>query len=533
MSNLSLVRGGVGGCVSGRARVVFVSVLSVVVVVMVWGGALPALADAPVTEPAPAGAPALVMEPAPALVFAEGDEVRSVDEVVRAAIAYDATLRVSVTEHQRAQLAVTREDERLTTVLTATAGYTYGNVSTRARDGGVRLLARNALNTSAGVARTFAPGTTAAATVNVDRSVDDSIAVGNLGAGYNVGLRLEVTQPWLRGFGEDVVLSGLATARVSAQDAAIARDRAASALLREVLSAYWELWYAQQAVAVRAEGLALSEQSLEVGELRVSAGAIAADDLLPLLTDIAAVEEEVAAAHAEVEARAVALSRYVGLSERVRASADAPALASLAAFDGAQARVQESAYELKQLRASIASSRVPILTAEDAARWRLDTTAWIQVGGAGYGPGQSLEQFFSLGGTTAYLGLRLEAPLDGASQGAEAQRAYLAVTAAQERLEAAQARLDADAAARLTALQTAYRRLTLAERTAALARDSVASQQRKWRAGATTLIDVARVLQQQREADLRVLRARADIAIGHVALDDLQGSLLDRFDIQP
>jgi outer membrane protein TolC len=456
-----------------------------------------------------------------------------VDAVVQAAIAFDATLRAAVTDQQRAALAITREDERLTTLLTASAGYTFGNVLARARDGAVRQLSRNALATSTGVRRTFATGTTTSATLNVERVVEDTVFLGNLGAGYNVGLRLEVSQPWLRGFGADVNLAGLASAQVEGRDAATARDQAASLLLREVLTAYWELWYAQQAVAVREEGLALTRDSLSQGELRLQAGAIAPDDLLPLLTDIAAGEEELAAALAEVEARAVALSRFTGLSDHTRADASPPAIAPLASLEGAQQRARQGSYALQQQRAVIDQSRVSILTAEDAARWRLDTTAWVQVGGAGFGLNQTLDGFFSFGGTTAFLGFTLEAPLDGTSQGAEAQRAYLAITAAEARLEAAEARLDADVAARLTTLQTAYRRLALAERTAALARDSAASQQRKYQAGASTPLDVARVLQQQREADLRVLRARADIAIGHAALDDLQGILLDRLSLSP
>jgi outer membrane protein TolC len=61
----------------------------------------------------------------------------------------------------------------------------------------------------------------------------------------------------------------------------------------------------------------------------------------------------------------------------------------------------------------------------------------------------------------------------------------------------------------------------------------VDAQQRRFKAGEGTALDVARVVQQQREADLRVLRATVDLALAHIALDDLRGALLERLQVTP
>lgn len=462
-------------------------------------------------------------------------EALTVDEAVSVAIANDATLKAAVIDLQRTRLAVTRERERLVTTFIGQAGYTYGDSAARSRNGEVSFLTRNALTTSAGVTRTFEPGTTASATLTVDRSVDDSVAVGNLGAGYNVGLRLEVSQPWLRGFGEDVVMASVDVVESSSEESEHARKRIASALLRDVLTAYWELWYAQEAEKIRAEGLALAQQSLADGEFRVKAGAMAEDALLPLLTEIASSEEDVANAKAEVQARSIALSRLTGLPPDVRVNKSQPALPpeSSAAALVQDATMTENAHELSQLRASIQTSRASIVSAEDATRWKLDTNAWLQIGSAGYGPSQTLEQFFTLQAVTVFVGLRVEGPLDFLSLDSEAQRAHLAVQAAEARLTAAEVRYTSDAEARLNTLSATRQRITLAERTASLARASVDAQQRRFKAGEGTALDVARVVQQQREADLRVLRATVDLALAHIALDDLRGALLERLQVTP
>lgn len=454
--------------------------------------------------------------------------------VTRAAVRANPTLRASLLDARRAEIALQAEEARRTASVSADAGITRGTSASLGQDGSVRLVSQNRFVASAGVDYTFDPGTQLSAKLSTNRTVQDNAFFGNLGTTYGLNLSVEVVQPLLQGRGSAITNASIATARAQKTSAQETRDRAASALLRDVLVAYWELWYAHQALKVSESGLKLAKEQLEVGQVRVNAGAIAQEELLPLQTEVAQLEEEVFSATATIRDRSIALSRLLGApsAQAITTSDDAPTARDLLALEEAHKRAEDRSPALKQLRADMEASRVQLMLAEDRQRMRLDGVASLQVVGLGTGVGSTISQLATFDATVFFLGVRFSRPWSLEAQRDDASRAQLTIDAAAARYAATRDQLRADVASRHTSLAIATERLRLAQRTLELSRATVEQQRVKFQAGSVTALDVVRVLQQQRQAELRVLRARVDLANGATQLDDLTGALLDRDEVR-
>jgi len=457
------------------------------------------------------------------------------DQAVRDALDRNPSLKSAAIDIERARISVEREDHRFRPNYRVEAGLQTGSTPSLGRDGTVTGIARDTLSGTAAIDQQFATGTTLTGSVSFDRRIQDSTVFGNQGATYGVDARLDVSQPWLRGAGDKILDASYYRARYDVDASNQSRDREASALVKETLDAYWELWYAQRAVTLRKAALDLARAELAQGQLRVDAGTIAETDLLPLRTEIASLAESLSAASASVRTRSIALSRLLdgtGANEHLTVSDQAPATRAVPDLDTVVELAEAQSLDLARLQVAVETRKLDVLLADDNEQVQLDTFAWLQVSGLGLDAGSVAGSFGSFDGVSGYVGIRLSGPFDGTYNDAESRRARMAVGSAELDLEAERERLRASVRQQLTILDAAVERLDLAEQTLTLARASTEAEQRRFAAGTTTALDVVAVLQRQNEAELRVARARVDILLAHVAIDDLSGQLLARADLR-
>src|SRR5690606_24929969 len=148
--------------------------------------------------------------------------------------------------------------------------------------------------------------------VNLTPGTTDSVTIG---PNYSAQATLDVRQPLLRGAGDDATLAPTRQALAARTASRHSRDATLSQLVLETLRAYWELWYAQEAVRVQREALRVAERQLEEQRLRVERlGTAAPVDLLQLSSQRAAIEEALAIAETNRRARAIELGRLIGVA---------------------------------------------------------------------------------------------------------------------------------------------------------------------------------------------------------------------------
>lgn len=494
-------------------------------------GAARAAAPAPTAPtspnpPAPGDAPVAPTAPMGALTAAGA---------VQAATEHSPSLAAAMLEAKRAALLLRAEESRYTPTFTAGLDYTH-TANPTITTSGVLVGASDVVTAGAGIVQQFPWGTSVAAQLTLNRSSSEYVSPQfpspiSIGPAYGVVLRLSATQPLLRGLGREQWEAALRAAEVSARRARSASELAGSAIARDVMSAYWELWYAEQSVLIQRAARETAERQLSEARAKVDAGAMAPFAALPLESSLAAIEEQLVLAESNVRTARVALARLIGEDVRdgeIATAAGTPSTEDLpVTLDDAIDEAKENAPELVDLRAAVEQAKLQVIVATEAEDPRLDASAFVQVQGLGNKRvDDAFSQFGQFAAVSAGVGLSLELPLDPTLLADTSSAARVAVDSAKANLANAEELVAERAATFYEAANAARARVGLAQRTAEIAKRSAEGQLASFQAGASTALEVTAAQQDQREAELRVRRAKVDYEKALINILHLTGRLI-------
>jgi len=353
------------------------------------------------------------------------------------------------------------------------------------------------------------------------------------GTSYGLLAKLSLKQPLLRGSGRAVNEAELLAARARRTSVEHAQDRVASQLVRDVLTAYWELWYAEASLKIEEESRAVAVKQRDDAQARADTGGLAPSEVLAFETEVAMREEGVLSAQLNRRQRELELFTRLGIIEKPQSLGAAEeelrpesVLDRQVAFD----RMLGQSAELKELEASLALARLQSKTAADPQRARLDLDSYVQAQGLGNDSlGESVEQFGAFEAVSAFVGLTYEAPLSDHSRRAASAKARLAVDVAEQNLKEARQRMVSELDLSLERRRAAESKVGLAERTVLVANKQLEAQKARFSTGAATPLAVLEAESQVRNAQIRVARAQTDLAEAMLALQHLTGDLLPRY----
>ncbi|WP_437541063.1 TolC family protein [Sorangium sp. So ce367] len=483
---------------------------------------------------------ALALAATCSLSVAARAETLTAEEAVRRAASQNPSLRAALLEATAARQAVAAEEgaRRPTLSASVTGQYqeSYGRVADA--NGGAPGNGAGALQRSGGAS--VASNAALRYTTDVGTSLEvgasaRSPADGTPGPNYGAQAYVSARQPLLRGAGTDAVLAPYAQAQASAVAAEQERELAASQTALDVLGAYWELWYAEQAILVQEQALAAAERLRADAKARAETlGTGTKVDVLRFSTSAASIADALSQARATRAARAIALGRALGMAPASAASlaptGAPPSLGALPPADALVRAASERSLELAALRADLDAQRARVGAAEDADQIRLDLFAtasmdgqWVRDGL----PGLSLP-----GGRPAFGvlgGIEVELPLGGGRASADAARARTQLAAAEARYQARAEAIAADVSSLRASLEAAAEQVALATETARMAGELAEAERQRLSLGTATSADVVQAEQTRREAELRRLRAAVTELASRLQLDHETGALLVRF----
>jgi len=133
-----------------------------------------------------------------------------------------------------------------------------------------------------------------------------------LNPSYSSGFTLGLKQPLLRGFGTDVNRAGIEVARRNRDLSRLAFEQIVIATLQQVESAYWNLVYRIDNLAVKRQSLKLAQDLLDQTRTRVRIGTAAPIDIVQSEATVAAREQEIIVAENQVEDAADLLKQLMG-----------------------------------------------------------------------------------------------------------------------------------------------------------------------------------------------------------------------------
>lgn len=461
-------------------------------------------------------------------------------DVVQAVVEHNPTVRASVVDLQRTAETVRAEASRWRPRLVLDGTATQQATPNLNVQGGTTTQTSQALTFGAQLEQQFSFGTVLSLRLeNKTSRLEGPLFSGStdtytLGPGYGFTARLGVTQPLLRGFGDDVGLAQLRSAQLDKRDQSRARDETASSTLSTALQAWWELWYAQRSLRIEQDSRALAQTQRDEAKRKVEAGSSAEVELLTFETRLAELDQAVLTAETTVRTRTLELNQALGLAGDAPVDlgdVGAPAVDRVST-DDAQARAEEASWAVLQAQLSLERAETTLRSAADATRARLDVSAWVQTQGLGnQSAAAGLEQLATFRNVSGNVGVTFELPLSGEQHDAQLGAARLAVSAARERLAAARDQVRTQAATEVTTLTRSRAQLTLAERTAEVSERSAAAQEKRLRSGAATPLEVREAQDSLRRARLSVERARVDAAKAQLRLEHLTGALLARWGV--
>jgi outer membrane protein TolC len=463
-------------------------------------------------------------------------------EAVERTTAHNPTVQAAVSDARKSAQTARAEAARYRpSLLVDATGTSQATPSLDIGTGTTRTTSRS-LVFGAQVNQTFSFGTSLSLRVE-NRELDsqspsyvDSSSTLSYGPGYGLSALLTLTQPLLRGFGDTAGLAELRTALINRRLDERVRDATASQAVSTTLQDYWELWYAQRALDIQRQALALARQQLDEARAKQKAGSIAELDVLSSETTVAEREQDVLAAEITVRQQQVELSRATGAGAGVAASldvsaADPPEARRHLASD-VQRAAEEASYSLAEQRLSLEAAQNTLLTAAESTRPRLDVQAWLKTDGLGnQSITPALEQLGRSSNVSANVGLVFELPLSSERHSAQQQSAEFAVRAATERVEAAKQQVLADAAAELATLEQAQQTVELARRSAEVSMRNAIAQRRRLANGSAIPVEVREAEDSLRRAQLSVERARVNAVQAEVRLGHFTGELLARWSL--
>jgi outer membrane protein TolC len=473
-------------------------------------------------------------------------------EVISVALEHYPGLRVSLTQLQSAEWGVTGEKGRYGPVLVLDESYTrnasqqpysartgtfpgpMGTPVTMTQPPGVSQTTSQKAEVGAELKKHLLLGTDLSLRVSggwndTQNNRGLTFVAGNI---YYVTTKFQLTQPLLRGAGRDVALTQLRSLRAQRDEAEYTRDRVASELLRDVLGAYWELWYAERAIAIEEASKKVAEQQRDLARARVETGSLARADVLSFETEVAQRAEAVLAAQGDRLQREHDLKRLLGVigGGTIMLPDVEPEPGETPGREAAEQDLLAESRSLRELNAALERARIEAKTASDPLRSRLDLSGNVQVQGVGNNDiGNPVSRYATNGAVSAFVSLTYEAPLDGRQYKAAAAQARLSVEVAEEQLADARNRELTALHQALSQHETQSQVIELTRETVAIAEQQLAAQQARFASGSATPLDVIQAEDGVRTARLRVARAQADLRRTALSIDHSTGRLLSRY----
>ncbi|MDD5308846.1 MAG: TolC family protein [Deltaproteobacteria bacterium] len=466
-----------------------------------------------------------------------GEKTVRSSEAVRLAAQHNAALRAVLLEQDRAATEVSAVQGLYPFVLEVDGGYTHASSPSATANDGITHRSSDQVALGSQLSKTWTVGTTAALRVDGDRQVSGGSAAGGVDTGtsdptYGAAARLSLTQPLLRGAGATVGEASLRQALNAQEIARCGARRTSSELVRDVLTTYWELWYAQRALEIDVKARDVARAQVAETEAKVEKGAVAPVDVLPFETRLATLEETVVAAAAESRRLSVQLATRTGLvRDALRVMPDLseapPVPENEPPFDQTFAAALTDAPNIRVSAAQVVAAEDKARTAGEEMRQRLDLVGWVEAQTLGDGEvSPAFEQFGEGAAYSGYVGLIYELPLDNTRKDAERAASNLDVEIARQNLVAASDQVRSDVATALESLVSARERMALAEQTLGIAKQQAAAEHERLDLGASIFVQVRDAEEAVRQAELRVTRARVDLVEAQIGLDHLTGGLL-------
>lgn len=377
----------------------------------------------------------------------------------------------------------------------------------------------------AGVSKRFTPGT------EIDLSLSNNTFDTDAGLllfdpVYRSGLTLGITQPLLKGRGEEAQTADLQSARRSLEAQTFLVDDEAAALAAQVKNAYWELVFAHRNLEVLQLSLVLAQRLKEETAARIETGSLATIDIFQPESEVAVREQELISGQQLIGSAEDRLKLLINTGDwqtplqpteypdvrPVRpdlATVMEKALANRPDLKAAALQIQAAAWRLKRAE----NERLPAL----------DLYGLAGLGGTADSFGQAVDNTWSDSDHQWQIGVRFSHPLDTSLADGNYRQAAAVHARSRTSLEMMKQEVRRLARSTVRDIELALKTIEAAKKTTLARQKSLDAEHAKFEAGRSTTLDVLIAQQHYSQALTAEHRARVSYVQVLADLDRLQG----------
>lgn len=346
----------------------------------------------------------------------------------------------------------------------------------------------------------------------------------------NDGATFSVIQPLLRGAGHEVATAPVRLARLAEQSNRLGLKATVSDTVTQVITAYRELLRAQEQLKITHAALERSRQLLAANQTMISAGRMAAFEIVQTEAGVATQELGVEEAANQLEASRLDLLRLLALDLHTQIRAVDTLDVTRIEFGLAEAltiaREQQPAYLTQLIAAEQAAINLTI--ARNERLWDVSL-----VGGATqirdqYPNGADYESTRSWEG---YAGIQVDIPIGDLSRRQAEVRAEVDVETQDIRLIDARQLLERDVSDAVRNLGTRWRQYEIAQRARDLSRRKLDIEREKLQVGRSSNFQVLSFESDLRSAESARLNALIAYLNAQTHLDRTLGTTLESWEI--
>jgi len=349
-------------------------------------------------------------------------------------------------------------------------------------------------------------------------------------------VELFASHPLLRGAGVSVARVQRRRARAAHDLAVLSREIVASALVRDVVTSYWETLFARGDLEIRRALTESARQQLLAVQAGISVEKLPSSAAAEVEVAVAVREDNAIAAEAALRAQSFELARLVGLdldesTPPIDVSDTPDTSLNLEAFDTTLAAAMDHNLELAAIRSKGHAAAIAVDIAKNDALPTLDLAVQGGTSGDSDATSTALGQLSHARSYDLTFGLVFREPLgrhtaQGALGAAEASSSKLKLNevdlAAQVRSAVLRQRAILDAA---------RHRIVVLANTVETATLDLEAERARFMVGRANNFDVLRRQDELAEAQSRSLRARVDALRAAAELEALTGDILGHYGV--
>jgi len=356
-----------------------------------------------------------------------------------------------------------------------------------------------------------------------------------LNPAYDSDVSVSISQPLLKGFGSDVNKASILRARLGLERAGLDFESAVLNLIRNVETAYYNLAFAREQLAVRLFSRAVAQKLLDENQAKRDTGVATDLDVLQAQVGVANADRNVLLAQQRVSDREDALHNLIGrggFDETLGTIDLGEHIVPEVSFAHSYKLARDNRPDFAESLLTIEQLRLDAQTAKNNRKAQLDLGAAVGLNSKEAELGTATSNVWNGDGYSWQVDLSLNVPWGFREEKARLAQAVASLAREETRLQQLGQNILVDVRSAIRAVETNGESLRISQLATNLSDQQYDLEKARFDAGLSTFRRVQEAQEDLDNARVNEIQAAVNLRIAQSELARLEGSSLGRYNIE-